>query len=102
MELWDVAVLAALLLARDRLRADGQLFALYLALYGAGKFTLSFLRVETVWVAGLQEAQLLAIAAIAVARALGLLAACAGYSMRRPRSMSPSRPAGPWLVTGRP
>lgn len=70
---WDLAVFAVLWTLRTRLRADGQLFALYLALYAAGKFALTFLRTETVWVAGLQEAQLLAVAALAVAAAWLLL-----------------------------
>ncbi len=42
-------------------------FALYLGLYAFGKFALAFLRTETVWVAGLQEARLLAVVAGALA-----------------------------------
>jgi phosphatidylglycerol:prolipoprotein diacylglycerol transferase len=64
---WDLAVFAVLWLLRPVLRVDGQLFALYLALYALGKFALSFLRTETVWLAGLQEAQLLAIGALGLA-----------------------------------
>ena len=64
---WDLAIFATLWLVRGRLRVDGQLFALYLGLYAVGKFLLTFFRTETVWVAGLQEAQLLALAAIALA-----------------------------------
>ena len=64
---WDLGVFAVLWLLRPVLRVDGQLFAVYLALYAVGKFALSFLRTETVWLAGLQEAQLLAIAALAIA-----------------------------------
>lgn len=67
---WDLGVFALLWwVLRPRLRRDGQLFAAYLALYALGKFVLTFLRTETIWVAGLQEAQLLAIAAIALALA---------------------------------
>ena len=65
--IWDLAVFAVLWWLRPRLRIDGQLFALYLALYAIGKFALSFLRTETMWLAGLQEAQLLSIAALALA-----------------------------------
>ena len=65
--IWDLAVFAVLWWLRPRLRIDGQLFALYLASYAIGKFTLSFLRTETVWFAGLQEAQLLSMAALALA-----------------------------------
>ena len=61
---WDLAVFAVLWWwLRPRLRVDGQLFAAYLALYALGKFALTFRRTETVWFAGLQEAQLLALAA---------------------------------------
>jgi len=65
--IWDIAVFAVLWWLRPRFRIDGQLFALYLALYAIGKFALSFFRTETVWFAGLQEAQLLSIAALALA-----------------------------------
>jgi phosphatidylglycerol:prolipoprotein diacylglycerol transferase len=74
---WDFGVFAVLWLLRPVLRVDGQLFAVYLALYALGKFALSFLRTETVWLAGLQEAQLLAIGA------LGLAALWAVVSGRR-------------------
>lgn len=64
---WDLAVLALLWVLRLRARSDGQLFGVYLALYALGKFALTFLRTETVWVAGLQEAQLLAIVGMVAA-----------------------------------
>ncbi len=66
-QLWDLAVFAILWLFRKRLATDGQLFALYLGLYAIGKFALTFFRTETVWLWGLQEAQLLAIGALIVA-----------------------------------
>lgn len=67
---WDLGVFAVLWwVLRPRLRRDGQLFAAYLALYALGKFALTFLRTETIWFAGLQEAQFLAIAAAALALA---------------------------------
>ncbi len=66
---WDLGVFALVWILRGRLRVDGALFALYLTLYGIGKFLLSYLRTETVWVAGLQEAQLLALLAFGVATA---------------------------------
>ena len=64
---WDLAVFALLWRLRSRLRVDGQLFGLYLGLYALGKFALTFLRTETVWFVGLQEAQLLAIVAVVTA-----------------------------------
>lgn len=66
-QVWDVGVFAVLWLVRRRLTGDGQLFALYLGLYAAGKFALTFLRTETVWLLGLQEAQLLALSAVGLA-----------------------------------
>jgi len=63
---WDLAVFALLIALRSRL-GDGRVFALYLGLYAAGKFVLTSLRTEKVWVAGLQEAQLLAVALAIVA-----------------------------------
>ena len=64
---WDLGVFALLWWLRSRSRVDGQLFAVYLTLYALGKLALTFLRTETVWLAGLQEAQLLSIAALALA-----------------------------------
>jgi phosphatidylglycerol---prolipoprotein diacylglyceryl transferase len=54
-------------LLRKRLRTQGRLFALYLALYAVDKFALTFLRSEVIWFGGLQEAQWLAIGALVVA-----------------------------------
>ncbi len=58
--LWDLAALALLWRIRTRLRPDGAVFALYLVLYGTGKFLVSFARAEAIWLAGLQQAQLIA------------------------------------------
>ena len=64
---WDFGVFGLLWALRGRLPRPGTLFSLYLALYAAGKFALTYLRTETVWIAGLQEAQLLAILAVVLA-----------------------------------
>jgi hypothetical protein len=40
---------------------------LYLALYAVGKFALTFLRTEVIWLYGLQEAQLVAIGLLLLA-----------------------------------
>lgn len=74
----DLAIFAVLWLLRPRLRVDGQLFAIYLALYAFAKFALTFLRTETVWVAGLQEAQLLALVALVVAAGWLALSSASG------------------------
>ena len=63
---WDLGLFAILWALRGRLR-DGRLFALYLGVYAAGKFAITSLRTEKVWLAGLQEAQLLSIAVAIVA-----------------------------------
>lgn len=73
---WDLGVFALLWRLRSRPRADGQLFATYLALYAVGKFALTFRRNEVIWFAGLQEAQLLSLAV------LGLAAVWAWWSAR--------------------
>lgn len=65
---WDLAVFALLMALRGRLR-EGWVFALYLGAYAAGKFALTSLRTEKVWVTGLQEAQLLALATVLLATA---------------------------------
>lgn len=82
---WDLAIFAVLWLVRRRLSTAGQLFALYLGLYAVGKFALTFLRTETVWFWGLQEAQLLALGA------LGVAALWAGWPWLRAK---PHKPAG--------
>ncbi len=68
---WDLGLFVLLWWLRARLRVDGQLFAVYLALYAIGKFALSFRRTETVWLAGMQEAQLLSLAAVGLAALWG-------------------------------
>ena len=83
---WNLAVFAILWRLRGRLLVDGQLFAVYLALFAAGKFALTFLRTETVWFAGLQEAQLLAIVVLALAAAW--LTLSGRSARRRPASTS--------------
>jgi phosphatidylglycerol:prolipoprotein diacylglycerol transferase len=70
---WDLAVFGIVWVLRGRLNGDGHLFGLYLGLYAAGKFALTFLRTETVWLWGLQEAQLLALVAVGIALAWALV-----------------------------
>lgn len=68
--LLDLVLFAILLAAWRRWRAhppESRVFWLYLLLYGAGRFASSFLRLDPVVFAGLQEAQLLAIAYVATA-----------------------------------
>ena len=65
--LWDLAIAGVLFWGlRDRLRPDGMLFVSFLLLYSVGRFFITFLREDKVWVAGLQEAQILSLVILAV------------------------------------
>ena len=59
--IWNLLSLAVIWKLRGRLRPDGMLFALYLALYSVGRFAITFAREDRVWSLGLQEAQYIAI-----------------------------------------
>jgi len=68
--LFDLLLFAVLLVAWRRWRGhppESRVFWLYLLLYGAGRFLTSFLRQDPVVFGGLQEAQLLGLAYVAVA-----------------------------------
>jgi len=60
-------VLWIVLRLRGRLRPDGALFVVYLALYSVGRFFITFTRVNTPWLGGLVQAQLIALAVLVVA-----------------------------------
>lgn len=64
--LWDFVVLGMLWYLKDRLRPSGMLFALFLAMYSVGRFFISFLRMDKDWLAGLDQAQLIALVVLAV------------------------------------
>lgn len=76
--LYDLAVLGLLLLLRPRLRRDGVLFAIYAALYSFGRFWISALREDALFLAGLKEAQVVSVVAFLVAVPVMF------YLMRRP------------------
>lgn len=68
--LWDLVIAAAALAYWRRVRGrppEGRAYLLVLGLYGAGRFVSSFLRLDPVLAAGLQEAQLLGLAYALVA-----------------------------------
>ena len=65
--LWDLLIFGFLWWARRRIKVDGLLFLLYLSLYSAGKFAISFWRQEATFLFGLQEAQVVALASLAFA-----------------------------------
>ena len=58
---WNMLALFVIWKLRNRLRPDGMLFALYLALYSVGRFAVTFAREDKVWALGMQEAQYIAI-----------------------------------------
>ena len=64
--IWNMAVLGVVWLLWGRIKPNGMLFAIYLALYSFGRFFITFLREDKVWFVGLQEAHIIAIAVIVV------------------------------------
>lgn len=74
--LFDLALFILLWAARKRrpfVSNPGSLFVLYLAAYSLGRFLLTYTRMEKVWFLGLQEAQILSIAGLAVAIILAII-----------------------------
>ena len=65
--LWNMLALFIIWKLRDRLKPDGMLFALYLALYSLGRFAVTFLREDRIWALGMQEAHYIALLVLAVA-----------------------------------
>lgn len=59
--LFDLALLGLLWRLRKVCKTDGLLFLTYAVVYAAGRFLLTFYRVEQVWFWGLQEAQVVAL-----------------------------------------
>jgi phosphatidylglycerol:prolipoprotein diacylglycerol transferase len=70
----NLAIFGVLMWLRKKPLPDGALFALFVTLYGFGRFFISYVREERVWFWGLQEAQVIAIVAmVAGAAALAWL-----------------------------
>lgn len=78
--LWNSLCMAVLWLLRDRIRPDGMLFALYLALYAVGRFAITFFREDKVWALGMQEAHFIALAVLIIT--IPLLLARARFTKR--------------------
>jgi phosphatidylglycerol:prolipoprotein diacylglycerol transferase len=93
--LWDLAVFGVLWwLLRRRLKPDGMLFVAFLALYSLGRFFISFLRVDKVWLADLNQAQLIAL--LVVAASAVLLTSRARFVLRpAAQQRGPGRGPGP-------
>jgi phosphatidylglycerol:prolipoprotein diacylglycerol transferase len=64
--IFDLALLGLLLGLRSVYKTDGTLFLTYTGVYAAGRFLLTFFRMEEVWFLGLQEAQIVALVVFAV------------------------------------
>jgi phosphatidylglycerol:prolipoprotein diacylglycerol transferase len=65
--IWNIAVLAVLFRLRGKLRPDGSLWMVYMALYAVGRFGIQFLRLDDVKFWGLQQAHLIAVLVLLVA-----------------------------------
>ncbi len=65
--IWNMAVLALLFRLRGRLKPDGSLWMVYIALYAFGRFWIQFLRLDDVKFWELQQAHLIAILVLIVA-----------------------------------
>ncbi len=79
-QLWLLVVLGVLLFVGRRLKTDGLAIVVYLGLYSAGRFFLSYFRVNKIIALGLREAQIIALAIIVLAIPVGW------YLVRRSRS----------------
>lgn len=66
-QIWLLVVLGVLLFATRRIKTDGIAILLYLGLYSAGRFFLSYFRVNKIIVLGLREAQIVALVVIVLA-----------------------------------
>ena len=85
-QLWLVIMVIILWRVVPRLKTDGTAIVAYLALYSAGRFVISFWRVNNVLLIGLREAQLVA---------LGVLVALIPFALwLRRRSARAPRVAG--------
>jgi phosphatidylglycerol:prolipoprotein diacylglycerol transferase len=64
--IWNILALAVIWQLRGRLKPDGMIWTLYLALYAIGRFGVTFFREDRIWTAGLQEAQIIALLILAI------------------------------------
>lgn len=63
---WNMVALAVIWQLRGRLKPDGMLWAVYLALYSIGRFGVSFLREDRIWAFGMQEAHYISLLVLAI------------------------------------
>lgn len=72
-QIWLVVMVLVLRYAVPRLKTDGMAILLYLALYSAGRFVISFYRVNNILLLGLREAQLVALVVLVAVGPTALL-----------------------------
>lgn len=64
---WNLIVFALIWKLRDRVRGNGVLFLIYATLYSFGRFFISFVREDNIYFANLRQAQIIALAVMALA-----------------------------------
>lgn len=97
---WDLLVFGVLLGLWGRLPRQGMLFWLYLLLYSAGRFVISFYRQDTIVAIGLTQAQLVALGSAAVA--IWSLVYLLTRTAREPATAPLAPPAEPAVNAGTP
>ncbi len=86
---WDLIILAALLVLRKRLTGDGMVYGLYTALYGFGRFFISFTRADARTGLGLSPDQIIALFLLVVSV---VVLAWMGARSRRRNEMVEAKP----------
>jgi phosphatidylglycerol:prolipoprotein diacylglycerol transferase len=64
---WNLIVFGIVWKLRDRVRGEGVLFLIYATLYSFGRFFISFVREDNIYFANLRQAQIIALAVMALA-----------------------------------
>ena len=90
--IWNLLALALIWKLRGKIRPDGMLFALYLALYSTGRFLVTFLREDRIWALGMQEAQYIAILVLVITVPLLIIKARPGAAVRLAADGTPLDP----------
>lgn len=81
--IFDLALLGLLWKLRSVYKVDGMLFLTYAGVYAAGRFLLTYFRVEAEWFFGLQEAQVAALVVLVVTVPLLAWRMQAGRTLKR-------------------
>jgi phosphatidylglycerol:prolipoprotein diacylglycerol transferase len=90
--IWDLAIFGVLLWLFRRRLFDGAVFLAYCVLYAIGRFVLTFVREEEIWLFGLQQAQVLSIIIVVVAAYLYFYLRARQGQQRPPGSQGPEGP----------